>query len=254
MSRAPVLGLGPALGFLLASATSLGTAEARSFRVNEVPNGSHRSCETCHETDGGIVFNAFGSDVRSFLVGDGATSGRHVDWAALAGRDSDGDGFTNGQELGDPDGTWRTGDPSPGGVPSAPGDPASVPVGGACGDGQLSPAETCDGDQLRGATCESQNLGSGTLACTAECRLDTSGCDAGGATSNDDGADEAPADGGGCTVAPAMAGAATGVTPPRDERAPTGAPASLVGVAIAVGLAGLRRRARTRGWPAPRRP
>lgn len=182
-------------------------AEARSFRVNEIPNGAHRSCETCHETDGGIVFNAFGSDVRSFLVGEGAASGRHVDWAALAGRDSDGDGFTNGQELGDPGGTWRTGDASPGGVPSAPGDPESVPVSGSCGDGQLSPAETCDGAELRGATCESQNLGSGSLACTAECRLDTSGCD-GTASEDDDGGEPADDGDGGCGVgaAPAVPG------------------------------------------------
>ena len=29
---------------------------------------------------------------------------------------SDGDGFTNGQELQDPDGTWSTGNPNPGDV------------------------------------------------------------------------------------------------------------------------------------------
>lgn len=216
VSRAPVL----ASCFLLASAASLGSAEARPFRVTEIPNGEHRGCETCHQTDGGIIFNAFGSDVRSFLVGDGAASGRHVDWAALAGRDSDGDGFTNGQELGDPDGTWRTGDADPSSVPSAPGDPASVPVSGACGDGQLSPAETCDGAQLRGATCENQNLGAGTLACTAECRLDTSGCDGGAATGDDDGSagDDPGGDAGGCALAPAH---------------PEGASSSALAVAIA---------------------
>lgn len=187
------------IAVLLVSMSSV--VEARPFRVAEIPNGEHRSCETCHETDGGIIFNAFGSDVRSFLVGDGAASGRHVDWAALAGRDSDGDGFTNGQELGDPDGTWRSGDADPASVPSAPGDPGSVPVSGACGDGQLSPAETCDGDQLRGATCESQNLGAGDLACTAECRLDTSGCSASADDDEDGESGGGAADAGGCAAA-----------------------------------------------------
>lgn len=230
MSRAPALGLGSFLAFLLASATSLGTAEARSFRVNEVPNGTHRSCQTCHETDGGIVFNAFGSDVRSFLVGDDVVSGRRVDWAALAGRDSDGDGFTNGEELGDPDGTWRRGDPNPGGAPSAPGDPESVPVSGSCGDGQLSPAETCDGAELRGATCESQNLGTGTIACSAECRLDTSGCDGSGAGDDgDESAGDPPAgDTGGCAVGGARGGSST----------------PLVALAVGAVILGLARRRR----------
>jgi MYXO-CTERM domain-containing protein len=187
---------------LLASVVPRPT-EAREFRVNDVPNGGHLECRTCHETDGGVIFNAFGSDVRSFLTGPGQTSQRHVDWGPeLAARDSDGDGFTNGEELGDPQGSWRAGDPAPGGAPSAPGDPASKPVSGACGDGQLAASETCDGAQLRGATCESQNLGSGTLACTAECRLDTSGCD-GGPEADDDGeppAADAQPGAGGCAV------------------------------------------------------
>jgi hypothetical protein len=167
------------VGFLASVAAVLftaGPAEARSFRVAEIPNGSKRSCQTCHETSEGVIFNGFGSDVRAHLVGDGAISERHVDWAAVAALDSDGDGATNGTELGDPAGTWRVGDPNPQGDISAPGDPTNS-AGGGCGDGQLSASETCDSDQLRGATCESQNLGQGEMLCGLDCRLDTSGCD-----------------------------------------------------------------------------
>ena len=40
--------------------------------------------------------------------------------------DSDGDGGSNGAELGDPDGIWVVGDPDPAN-PFAPGDPESTP-------------------------------------------------------------------------------------------------------------------------------
>ena len=38
---------------------------------------------------------------------------RRPDWSALYLLDSDGDGQTNGQELGDPCGTWVRGEPAP---------------------------------------------------------------------------------------------------------------------------------------------
>ena len=47
----------------------------------------------------------------------------------LAALDSDGDGFTNGEELGDPDGTWQEGDAAPGDAADIthPGNPDSHP-------------------------------------------------------------------------------------------------------------------------------
>ena len=46
-----------------------------------------------------------------------------------------------------------------------------------CGDGAVNqPGEACDGFDLGGQTCEGVGLGAGTLACTAQCTLDTSGC------------------------------------------------------------------------------
>jgi hypothetical protein len=173
-----------------------GAAEARSFRVDEIPNGRARSCQTCHETSGGVTFNPFGSDVRGHLGGEGQVGDMHVEWGPeLAARDSDGDGATNGEELGDPDGAWRVGDASPGGNITAPGDPENA-AGGGCGDGQLAPAETCDGFELRGETCESQNLGKGELLCGLDCHYDSSKCD----RSTEQDAGPAPAADEGCGV------------------------------------------------------
>jgi hypothetical protein len=49
----------------------------------------------------------------------------------------------------------------------------------SCGNGQIEGEEECDGDNFGGQTCESLNLGSGELVCTANCALDTSGCELG---------------------------------------------------------------------------
>lgn len=218
------------VGFLLSIVVvmlAVPAAEARSFRVAEIPNGSKRSCQTCHETSQGVIFNPFGSDVRAHLVGDGAISERHVDWAAVAALDSDGDGASNGTELGDPAGTWRVGDPNPQGDVSAPGDPTNS-AGGGCGDGQLSASETCDSDQLRGATCENQNLGQGEMMCGLDCRLDPSNCDGSTATEDDGGEDTSADDGGGCALA----------------RGGDAAPAA--GLSLLALAAAARRRARSR--------
>jgi len=49
---------------------------------------------------------------------------------------------------------------------------------GRCGDGVRQPAmEDCEGLELVGETCESQGFVRGTLACTEQCRFDTSGCE-----------------------------------------------------------------------------
>jgi uncharacterized repeat protein (TIGR03803 family) len=79
--------------------------------VSLVPNGSVASCSTCHTS--GFGFNPFGQ----------AFNANQRTWnALLACLDSDGDGLTNGQELGDPDGT---GTPTPGAQITNPGDPHS---------------------------------------------------------------------------------------------------------------------------------
>lgn len=45
-----------------------------------------------------------------------------------------------------------------------------------CGDGQLNGGEQCDGNAFGGATCINQGFDMGTIDCTANCTLDTSGC------------------------------------------------------------------------------
>lgn len=98
-------------------------SEARDFRPNRIPNGSVNSCSTCHSTGGGSPRNSFGQLVELTIGGSSADVPFWV--SSLATQDTDGDGFTNGQELGDPNGSW------PGQAPRAgatnPGDPNSFP-------------------------------------------------------------------------------------------------------------------------------
>ena len=99
---------------------------ARDFRVGMVPNGGQFSCSLCHiSPGGGGTRNAFGSDVEAIIGGD---LGREFWGPTLAGLDSDGDGFTNGQELGDPDGD---GTPTPGVQVTHPADSGSRPENSA---------------------------------------------------------------------------------------------------------------------------
>ena len=88
-------------------------ADARSKRVRQVPNGSAASCNTCHTSGGGSPLNPFGLEiVTNFLTAAGPAG--DVLWGPeLAALDSDGDGASNGAELGDPEGTWVVGDPNP---------------------------------------------------------------------------------------------------------------------------------------------
>ena len=99
---------------------------ARSFRVGQIPNGSEFSCENCHfNPGGGGARNAFGEEISGGFLSNG-----NVVWGAeLASLDSDGDGFTNGEELQDPDGAWIQGSAAPGdpSLVTNPGDPSSTP-------------------------------------------------------------------------------------------------------------------------------
>ncbi len=90
------------LVFLIVAATlvAAGSAEARFFRMGMRPNAP-AGCNACHTTGGGTPRNAFGLAVEALVT----ANGQEVFWGPeLAALDSDGDGFTNGQELGDPDG------------------------------------------------------------------------------------------------------------------------------------------------------
>ena len=100
---------------------------SREFRVSKIPNGSKFQCANCHiNSAGGGARNGFGQAVESRV----SPNGQENFWSpSFASLDSDGDGFTNGQELGDPSGTWTTGQPGPGifSAVSNPGDFDSRP-------------------------------------------------------------------------------------------------------------------------------
>jgi len=99
---------------------------ARPWRPGQIPNGTKFSCANCHiDPNGGGPRNKFGQDVEKLV----SVGGHEEFWGSgLAKLDSDGDGKTNGQELQDPNGTWKSGQQDPGifSAVSNPGDPLSV--------------------------------------------------------------------------------------------------------------------------------
>lgn len=98
--------------------------DARNFRMSMIPN-SPAGCNTCHTTGPGSPRNAFGLAVEGLVT----PGGREAFWSpTLAALDSDGDGFTNGQELGDPDGD---GTADPRAVATRPGSASSFPQSAA---------------------------------------------------------------------------------------------------------------------------
>ena len=72
-------------------------ADARPAYEALIPNGS---CAACHiNPAGGGARNSFGPNA----------AGGTLDWTSVYNLDSDGDGQTNGEELGDPCGVWTPG-------------------------------------------------------------------------------------------------------------------------------------------------
>ena len=110
------------LVFVAVTLFSTTGTNARSWRVGQIPNGSKFSCRNCHNSSYGGSRNSFGRTVES-VVGRGSTA---AFWSAvLAAKDSDGDGSSNGDELGDPDGDGK---PIDGSQVTNPGDPKSKPT------------------------------------------------------------------------------------------------------------------------------
>jgi len=91
---------------------------AKGKDMKQIPNGKKFQCAQCH-SNGNYKpegYTAFGKDYQ--------VNGRLWN-ALLAKKDSDGDGKTNGQELGNPDGSWKKGDTDPSGPVTNPGDAAN---------------------------------------------------------------------------------------------------------------------------------
>jgi len=105
-------------------------ADSRPFRADQIPNGSKNQCLNCHLSQLGGNLNVFGQEILSNHLSSKNAQGNVIWSEALAALDSDGDGFTNGQELLDPNGTWRIGQPDPGNPNNVgnPGNPNVVPV------------------------------------------------------------------------------------------------------------------------------
>ena len=101
-----------------------GPADARSFRVGQLPNGSKFRCASCHvDSSGSGTLTAFGDEINKNFLTPGGSRGHDVTWnAMLAMLDSDGDGVSNGRELGDPDGDWEPGEIDPSIEATNPGD------------------------------------------------------------------------------------------------------------------------------------
>lgn len=170
-------------------------AEARAFREQQLPAGAALGCNACHD---GNLLNPFGAAMEASFLTAGPVGSADVVWGPeFAALDSDGDGSTNGQELGDPNGTWLPGDPAPT-VFSFPGFAtcADLPTAerscgrcrgtatgvqrcpSVCGDGILADGagEYCDGTDFGANSCVSLGYVSGEVSCRANCTVDASAC------------------------------------------------------------------------------
>ena len=101
---------------------SVAAADARPWRVEQLPNGSKFSCGNCHHSPYGGPRNAFGLAVEKEV----ARGSRAAFWSSvLAAKDSDGDGASNGAELGDPDGAELTNSGNSKSKPTKPVEPVA---------------------------------------------------------------------------------------------------------------------------------
>ncbi len=149
---------------------SSGPAEARPNYPSQVP--TPYGCETCHlDPNDRLNRNGFGIDfaLERGLWVNPAQAGRGMCYL-----DSDFDGISNGEELGDPQCLWRPGTRLPGGPTTHPGDGRDPDQ---CGDGVIIPfAEECDRVLPEGESCMGRGYDEGELGCTGDCFIDESGC------------------------------------------------------------------------------
>ena len=165
------------VALVVASVVTAHTVQARSFRVDQIPNGSVFGCRNCHNDDSGSTNTPFLADVRSNLEGPGTIQQDNVVWGpALCNVDSDGDGWTNAQELGDPDCVWTIGSAPAKSNATNPGSPKSHPAP-ICGNGKLDAGEACDAGQQAKIDCAEESAGQGALGCNMDdCTYDYSNC------------------------------------------------------------------------------
>ncbi len=110
---------------VLLALTLPATALAEAIDVGRIPNGQSLGCANCHTNNDRNnlgVFNPWGEAIRAIEGANG-----DVDWARDCSADADGDGHSNGAELGDPDCVWTIGDTPAMERTGHPGDPNIVP-------------------------------------------------------------------------------------------------------------------------------
>jgi len=133
------------------------------------PDDDKEICDNGQDDDADGLVDCTDSDCAAGCAatcGNGAVDpGEACDGADLGGQTCEG--------LGYPGGTLAC-------ASSCTLDPSGCdPVSDACGDGAVDAGEACDGADLGGQTCESLGFDGGTLACSATCTLDESGCTSG---------------------------------------------------------------------------
>jgi hypothetical protein len=152
-------------GLVFAFVALTGAAGAHPEYEPAIPNrvapAAPTSCDTCHGPGNTLVLNDFGNLVSAAHTAHGLTYAAW--WPDLWQPDADNDGQTNGQELGDPCGTWTMGQPPPRTTNiSNPGDLASKSItphlpscplggGGAGGTGAASASSGAGSGATSGA-------------------------------------------------------------------------------------------------------
>lgn len=122
--------VGAFLTFIIVGAAWSSTALATLEQADDVPGGDTYSCGLCHVEDSpgplvGHELDVFGQQASEHLVGDGPPAEQMIDWQSLCPLDADGDGYTNGVEVDDPDCLFP--DVVPNSTSSDPGNASSVP-------------------------------------------------------------------------------------------------------------------------------
>ncbi|HJL00106.1 MAG TPA: EGF domain-containing protein [Polyangiaceae bacterium LLY-WYZ-15_(1-7)] len=150
---------------------ALGASTASANYPGSIPNGYFGGgggrCIVCHTSDVGGTgcgsppcLNSFGNNFYRGPNGVPFDSDDHTWSRWLAARDSDGDGWTNGQELGDPFALWSGSGSPPSGYRANPGQSGNEPSNfNLCNN---SAYNDCGGSR---DTCNDSYSGSGRWVC-----------------------------------------------------------------------------------------